>query len=110
MMVAECECECEIELFGEFCLSAEEARSLILAYSGADVIREWRSVAPAIRGDRDTSPAHIPAIYFAGVRLQGAAAQGASATVLGRGKTPGRAVEDLLWRLLGPRLLADDGV
>lgn len=110
MMVAECDCECEIELFGEFCLSAEEVRTLILAYSGADVIREWRRVAPAIRGDRDESRVHIPPLYIAGVRQQGSAASGTSATVLGRGNTPARAVEDLLWRLLGPRLLADDGV
>lgn len=105
-----CECECEIELFGEFCLSTAEARALILAYSGADVIREWRRLTPEnAHACAATAGAHNSAsVYVAGVRKTGdLEAHGTDTMALGQGCTPAEAIEDLVWRLIGPRLLAD---
>ena len=109
-----CERNCEIDLFGEFCLTATEARALILAYSGADVIREWRRITPddhRVSGC-PASASNVSFAYFAGVHKQrDSQAQGAAGvTLLGKGCTPTQAVEDLLWRVIGPRLLTDEGV
>ena len=108
-----CERDCEIDLFGEFCLTTTEARALILAYSGADVIREWRRITPDDHRDGGCT-ADAPDMsfaYVAGVhKRRDPRAQGASVTLLGKGCTPTQAVEDLLWRVIGPRLLTDEGI
>lgn len=102
-----------LALFSEHHLAPGEARRTIHAYSGAEVIWEWRGSG----GDdcrlthRDASlrPANGGAAfaYHAGVTLQRQTTEGAASTV-GHGPTPLAALEDLLWRLVAPALLADD--
>jgi hypothetical protein len=79
--------------FGEYHLTVSEARRAILAYAGAEVIWEWRGHEAA----RD---------FRAGVMLNPRLATGAT-SVVGDGETPLAALEDLLWRLALPALLAE---
>jgi hypothetical protein len=102
--------EQNIELFAGYALSGGEARALILAYSGADRIREWRCLghARANVAMPTRTPAPAVACYASVIPTAGCQQAGhAPAPVLGRGATPEAAVEDLLWRIVGPRLLVD---
>ena len=81
--------------FGEFHLTSGEARRAILAYSGSEVIWEWRGH----EADRE---------YHAGVAMRPQTSGGA-ASVIGDGETTLAALEDLLWRLALPALLAEEG-
>jgi hypothetical protein len=100
-------------LFGEYHLAPGEARRTIHAYSGSEVIWEWRGPGgdDCRLADHDTSvrPAGMDAAfaYHASVTLLHQTAEGAAPTV-GHGATPLAALEDLLWRLVAPTLLADD--
>lgn len=106
----------EIELFSGYYLSTAEACALIRAYSGADVIREWQGIGagPAAReasvpSEAAESGSTDTPVWYAGVRARsGGPAQGPGKTVLGEGRTAERAIADLIWRLVGPRLLADE--
>jgi hypothetical protein len=80
--------------FGEYHLTVGEARRAILAYAGAEVIWEWRGHG----AQRD---------FRAGVALNPCVAREATSAV-GAGDTPLAALEDLLWRLALPALLAED--
>ena len=80
--------------FGEFDLTVGETRRAILAYARAEVVWEWRGH----EAERD---------YRAGVTLPHDTAPRA-ASVVGSGETPLAALEDLLWRLALPALLAED--
>ncbi len=100
-------------LFGEHHLASDEARRAIHAYSGAEVIWEWRGPGGddccLAHHDAPLRPTNVGAAfaYHAGVTLQCQAADGTASTV-GHGATPLAALEDLLWRLVVPSLLADD--
>jgi hypothetical protein len=83
-----------VPLFGGYSLTAGEARRAIQIYSGATVIWEWRVGAP----ERE---------YRAGVAIRTPAGGGWS-TAVGYGKSPAAALEDLLWRLAVPVLVAGE--
>lgn len=108
----------DVKLFGGYYLSTAEACALIRAYSGADVIREWQGIAPtpaaqdgeAREGAGEGTRGDVR-VWYAGVRMRsGDHARGRSRTIVGRGHAPHSAIEDLVWKLVAPRLLADDGL
>ena len=82
-----------VALFGDYALTAREARRAIQAYSGAEAIWEWRG--PEAEHD-----------FRAGVTLQRNRGEHGT-VVVGRGDTPLAALEDLLWRLAVPALLSE---
>jgi hypothetical protein len=103
-----------IELFGGLALSPAEARAAILAYSGADIIREWHTLAPIadVPGDRawpmpddsrnSSSGTRERELHYAGIRTHAQVVEG-DATLLGSGPSAGAAIADLLWQLVAPR-------
>ena len=88
-----------ITLFGAHTVSAHEARTAILAHSGADLIREWRAFSPT------TDAPDLASRCYAGIRLPLTAAE--TASVIGHGATPTAAIADLLWQVVTPLLLDD---
>lgn len=90
-----------ISLFGGRRLDVDQARGVILALSGADVIREWETLATA------RSRAMSPRRYYAGIKPCDPPALDGRALLIGRGTTPASAIEDLLWQLVTPRLLSE---
>lgn len=90
-----------ISLFGGRRLDVGQARGVILALSGADVIRECETLAatrPRATTRRRCYAAITPrdTVTYRGRRL-----------LIGHGATPAGAIEDLLWQLVIPRLLAE---
>ena len=100
-----------IELFGDYTLTAAEARAAIRAYAHSGTIREWRCLRPTpprtTSSSGEPSPQHD--VCYAGVATAPDTRHPAG-HALGHGDTPRTAIEDLLWRLVGPRLLADDNL
>ena len=90
-----------ISLFGGRRLDVGQARGVILALSGADVIREWETLAAA--RSRATSPRRC----YAGIKPRDPSALDGRTLLIGRGATPASAIEDLLWQLVTPRLLSE---
>lgn len=91
-----------IALFGGRRLDLQQARGVIQALSGADVIREWEVLATARR--RRDAPRHC---YAGLVRREPAELDGPRRLLVGRGTTPASAIEDLLWQLVTPSLLSE---
>lgn len=89
-----------ISLFGGRRLDVCQARGVILALSGADVIREWETLA---RGPRSCATRHCYAV----IAPRDASRLDGQHLVIGRGTTPLGAIEDLLWQLVTPRLLSE---
>jgi hypothetical protein len=93
-----------IRLFGNYTLTADQARAAIRAHAHAGVIREWCLVPPAsnpaattcyagIHSERaEPSPARTPL-------------QSPPRLLVGHGPSPVAALEDLLWQVVGPHLL-----
>ncbi len=92
-----------IPLFGGRALDVRQARGVILALSGADVIREWRTLGTSTSARR----AALPGRCYAGVAPRTQTALYARPLLVGRGTTPAGAIEDLLWQVVTPRLLAE---
>lgn len=90
-----------ILLFGGRRLDLRHARGVILALSGADVIREWQMLAP--RTPRATVAGH----FYAGIAPREPGAFDGRRLLIGRGTTPAGAIEDLLWQVVTPRLLSE---
>lgn len=92
-----------IPLFGGRALDLRQARGVILALSGANVIREWHTLA---------TPAPAPHAAtlgrcYAGIAPREPGTCDGRRLVVGRGTTPAGAIEDLLWQLVTPRLLSE---
>lgn len=94
-----------IPLFGGRALDVRQARGVIIALSGSDVIREWRTLA----GSASPS-AHQAAAQgrcYASVAPRTQTTLYGHRLLVGRGMTPAGAIEDLLWQVVAPRLLAE---
>ena len=95
-----------IPLFGGRTLDVRQARGVILALSGADVIREWHTIAAVstpICAPRAAALGHC----YAGIAPRGWGALYGRRLLVGRGTTPTHAIEDLLWQVVTPRLLSE---
>ena len=90
-----------IALFGGRRLDMGQARGVILALSGADVIREWETLAAARLNGA------APRRCYAGIKPRDPSTLDGRALLIGRGITPASAIEDLLWQLVTPRLLSE---
>ncbi len=96
-----------IPLFGGRALDERQARGVILALSGADVIREWQTLATSAGMPASSAhPARLGHCY-AGIALREQAGLYERRLLVGRGATPVGAIEDLLWQVVTPRLLAE---
>ena len=93
-----------IPLFGGRRLDVRQARDVIRALSGADVIREWQTIVTV--APHAPYPA-TPNCCYAGIVPRGQAALDGRSLLVGRGTTPAAAIEDLLWQVVTPRLLAE---
>lgn len=94
-----------IPLFGGRALDVRQARGVILALSGADVIREWHTLAASA-----SAPASLMAEQgrcYAAVAPRTQTALYGRRLLVGRGTTLAGAIEDLLWQVVTPRLLAE---
>ena len=102
-----------IAIFGGHHLTAHELRRAIHAYSGTEIIWEWRGpasgdhVAHHYDGRSPRSDTGCCQDYHAGVTLQPWSAVGGT-SVVRHGDTPLAALEALLWHLVVPALLADE--
>lgn len=90
-----------IPLFDGRRLDLRQARGVIVALSGADVIREWQALT-ASRCNMIVLPR-----CYAVIMVQGPGAYGGRQRLIGRGLTPAAAIEDLLWQVVTPRLLSE---
>jgi hypothetical protein len=93
-----------IRLFGDYILTADQARAAIRTHAHADIIREWCTVPPASNPDATAC--------YAGVRSERAEPpltriqpQSQPRLLVGHGPSPVAALEDLLWQVVGPHLL-----
>jgi len=91
-----------LELFGGYTMTADQARAAIRAYAHTGVIREWCTVPSASNPQATTC--------YAGIRSEPAGpsltrSQPRPHLLVGHGASPTAALEDLLWRVVGPHLL-----
>ena len=93
-----------IHLFGDYILTADQARAAIRAHAHADVIREWCTVPPASNPD---ATACYAGIHSERVEPSLPRPQPPSQPrlLVGHGPSPVAALEDLLWQVVGPHLL-----
>src|SRR5579872_5398615 len=89
-----------IPLFGGRRLDVRQARGVILALSGADVIREWQTLAASTPSTLSTlSTPSTSGHCYAGIALPEQAALSGHRLLVGCGTTPAGAIEDLLWQV-----------
>ncbi len=93
-----------IHLFGGYTLTAEQARAAIRAHAHADIIRGW-CAAPS-------APHPQARACYAGIHSEPAEPSPTRSQhhsqpqlLVGHGPSPTAALEDLLWRVVGPHLL-----
>ena len=96
-----------IRLFGDYILTADQARAAIRTYAHADVIREWCTVPPATNPQARACYAGIHSERAEPVltRIQPQSQPPQPRLLIGHGPSPVAALEDLLWQVVGPHLL-----
>ena len=90
-----------IPLFNSCRLDVRQARGVIMALSGAEVIREWELLAAS------TPRAVVSPRCYASITQGEPGARDGHRLLIGRGTTPARAIEDLLWQVVTPHLLSE---